>query len=195
MITRDLENGVMNGEKQIADLTPISAINADIVKNKNGGFLDYNDTSTLSAPVSLISNTWTTIPNDGLGAFTNKNYLPYGVNELIDTSTGAIDPTELGLGDYILIRNDFTVTPSTNNSSLEFRYTLGTGAGAYTLEKRLGRLDQGSGTPYRFSLGVDEIYMGDINTRDNPIGLQVRLSSNGTLVNSGSAISVVRYTV
>ena len=30
MITRDLENGVMNGEKQIADLTPISAINTDI---------------------------------------------------------------------------------------------------------------------------------------------------------------------
>ena len=121
--------------------------------------------------------------------------MPYGVNELIDTSTGAIDPTELGLGDYILIRNDFTVTPSTNNSSLEFRYTLGTGAGAYTLEKRLGRLDQGSGTSYRFSLGVDEIYMGDTNTRDNHIGLQVRLSSNGTLINAGSAISVIRYTV
>ena len=30
MITRDLENGVMNGEKQIADLTPISAINAKL---------------------------------------------------------------------------------------------------------------------------------------------------------------------
>ena len=30
MITRDLENGVMNGEKQIADLTPISAINAEL---------------------------------------------------------------------------------------------------------------------------------------------------------------------
>ena len=182
-----------------ADIASIEAEqiaqNDDIVKNKNGGFLDYNDTSTLSAPVSLISNTWTTIPNDGLGAFTNKNYLPYGVNELIDTSTGAIDPTELGLGDYILIRNDFTVTPSTNNSSLEFRYTLGTGAGAYTLEKRLGRLDQGSGTSYRFSLGVDEIYMGDTNTRDNHIGLQVRLSSNGTLINAGSAISVIRYTV
>jgi len=31
MITRDLENGVMNGEKQIADLTPISAINTAIL--------------------------------------------------------------------------------------------------------------------------------------------------------------------
>ena len=30
MITRDLENGVMSGEKQIADLTPISAINAEL---------------------------------------------------------------------------------------------------------------------------------------------------------------------
>lgn len=31
MIERDLQNGVMNGEKQIADLTPISAINTDIL--------------------------------------------------------------------------------------------------------------------------------------------------------------------
>ena len=30
MITRDLQNGVMNGGKQIADLTPISAINAEL---------------------------------------------------------------------------------------------------------------------------------------------------------------------
>ena len=102
----------------------------------------------------------------GLGAFTNKTYKPDGsVVELMDTSTGAIDPTGLQLGDTILIRNDFTVTPSTNNASLEFRYQLGTGAGSYTLQKRLGRLDEGSGNPYRFSLSPDLIYMGDTNTK------------------------------
>ena len=160
----------------------------------DNGFMDYNDTSTSSTPITLVADTWTTIPNDGLGAFTNKTYKPNGnVTELMDTSTGAIDPTGLNLGDILLIRNDFAVTPSTNNASLQFRYQLGTGAGLYTLEKRLGRLDEGSGIPYRESISVDKIYMGDTNTRDNPITLQVKLSTSGTLVNAGTAISVVRY--
>ena len=156
------------------------------------GFIDYNDTSTAASPLVLLADTWTTIPNDGLGSFTNKTYAPDGVSELMDTSTGAIDPTGLPLGSSILVRNDFSVTPSTNNSLLEFRYTLGSGGGSYTLEKLIGRLDSGSGKPYRQSLVPDLIYMGDTNTRDNPIGLQVRLSTAGTLVNAGSVIQVAK---
>ncbi len=156
------------------------------------GFIDYNDTSTTTSSLALVADTWTTIPNDGLGSFTNKTYAPDGVTELMDTNTGAIDPTDLPLGSSILIRNDFSVTPSTNNSLLEFRYTLGSGDGVYTLEKLIGRLDSGSGKPYRQSLVPDLIYMGDTNTRDNPIGLQVRLSTAGTLVNAGSVIQVAK---
>lgn len=159
------------------------------------GFIDYNDTSTSSSPLALQDGIWVDIPNNGLGAFTNKSYAPQGVSELMDTANGKIDVTQLALGDSIVIRNDFTVTPQTNNSSLRFRYTLGSGSGSYTLEKRLGRLDEGSGIGYRFSLTTDLIYMGDENTRDNPIGLQVNLSTSGTLVNAGSVISVVRYNV
>ena len=159
------------------------------------GFIDYNDTSTTTTPLSLDSDTWYSIPNDGLGAFTNKNFKPQGISELMDNSTGEIDASELMLGDSLLIRNDFTVTPQTNNASLRFRYSLGAGLGAYTLEKRLGRLDEGSGIGYRFSLTTDLIYMGDANTRDNPIALQINLSTTGTLVNAGSVISVIRYNV
>ena len=35
--------------------------------------------------------------------------------------------------------------------------------------------------------------MGDTNTRDNPITLQVKLTSGGTLVNAGTVIQVIRY--
>ena len=158
-----------------------------------GGFMDYNDASTSTTPVTLVADTWTTIPNDGLGAFTNKTYKPDGnVIELMNSS-GQIDPTGLTLGDVIFIRNDFKVNPNTNNASLKFRYVLGTGAGEYTLENSLGRLDEGSGKDYRFSLKVDKIYMGDTNTRDNLITLQVNCSSNGTLVNAGTSVSVLRY--
>lgn len=159
----------------------------DIDPGRVVGFMDYNDTT---GDVALTANTWVTIPNDGAGAFTNKNYKPIHVTELMDVATGEIDPTELDLGDVLFIRNDFTITPLINNTSVEFRYVLGAGAGEYTLEQQLGRLDRGSGIGYRFSLRVDLIYMGDANTRDNPITLQVKCSGDGTLNNAGSVITV-----
>ena len=151
------------------------------------GFMDYNDTT---GSVAVPADTWTTIPNNGLGSFTNKNYPPHGVTDLMDVSTGEIDPTELELGDVLWIRNDFTITPQINNTSLDFRYVLGSGGGEYTLEQQLGRLDRGAGVGYRFSLRIDEIYMGDANTRDNLITLQVKCSGASTLVNAGSVITV-----
>ena len=156
------------------------------------GIADYNDTSTASTPVTLVQDVWTTIPNNGQGAFTNTSYLPKGVTALMDTSTGAFDFSELNLGDNCFIRNDFTVNPNTNNALLQLRYKLGAGAGEYTLETIIGRLDSGSGSDYRFSLVPDMIYMGDTNTKDNPIVLQIKLSTNGHFTNAGSAIGVVK---
>ena len=156
------------------------------------GFIDYNDTSTTTTPLVLSSDVWTTIPNNGAGAFTNYTYKPSGITELMNVVTGAIDPAELVLGDTILIRNDYTITPGTNNTLLEFRYALGGGGSTYTLEKIIGRLDSGSGNPYRFSLVPDLIYIGDLNTKDNPIEIQVRLSASGTLVNAGTVIQVIK---
>lgn len=154
-----------------------------------GGFADYNDTSSSATPVNLLTETWTNLPNDGLGAFTNLRF-PTGVTNMLDASTGAILIDELPIGSAIFIRMDYTVTPSSNNSSLKFRYTLGSGAGAYTLEKSVGRLDEGSGIPYRQSLTTDYIYVGDDNTRLGPIQPQVKLSGEGTVVNSGMAIEI-----
>jgi hypothetical protein len=153
------------------------------------GFMDYNDTT---GSISLVANTWTDIPNDGLGAFTNKTYKPEGVTELLDVSTGYLDASETELGETILVRNDYQVNPNTNNALLEFRYELGNGAGIYTLEKIVGRLDSGSGQDYRFSLEPDLIYMGDTNTKESPIKLQLKLSTNGTLTNAGSAITLIK---
>lgn len=161
----------------------------DSGSSSQDGFIDYNDTT---GAFSITADTWTDLPNDGAGAFTNKNYPPSGVTELMDVSTGYIDPTELNLGDTILIRNDYTINPNTNNALLKFRYELGNGGGTYTLEKIIGRLDSGSGQDYRFSLAPDLIYMGDTNTRDNPIKIQVYCSSNATVTNAGSVIQVIK---
>jgi len=160
--------------------------------SSTNGFIDYNDTSTTTTPLVLNSDTWTTIPNNGLGAFTNKDYAPHGVTDLMDVN-GAIDPTQLELGDTIIVRNDYSVTPQTNNGSLQFRYGLGGGGNEYFLETRIGRMDSGSGVPYRYSLSTDLIYMGDANTLNNPILLQINSTAEATLINAGSVIFVARY--
>lgn len=155
------------------------------------GFMDYNDAASVATPITVVADQWITLTNDGAGAFSNFAFKPFNVTNLIDVSTGYIDPTELNLGTSILIRNDYSVTPNTNNALLEFRYSLGTGFGEYTLEKTVGRLDNGSGKPYRQSLVTDMIYMGDTNTRDNPIKIQIKLSTGGTVVNAGTVIQVL----
>lgn len=155
------------------------------------GWADYNDAASASVPIVLVADTWTTLANDGLGAFTNKAYLPPGVTSLLDAPSGNINVTQLKIGDTILVRTDYIVTQSTNNSLLEFRYQLGTGGAAYTLDTVVNRLDAGTVRAYRFSLRTDMIYMGDLNTRDNPITPQICLSGPGSVVNAGVVIQAL----
>ena len=158
--------------------------------SRRNGFIDYNDGATAGTPITLVANTWTDITNDGAGSFGNSSYKPSGVTDLLDTATGYFDLTELAFGTVVFIRNDFTVTPTLANQILEMRYSLGTGGSAYTLEKLIGRLDTGGGTPVPLALSADMLYVGDANTRDNPVKLQVRLTGAGTVVNQGSVINV-----
>ena len=161
------------------------------VADKNG-FVDYNDLATATTPINIISDTWTDIPNDTLGAFTNTNYLPDGVTTLINGVNGYLDFSELTLGSDVLIRIDFVINPNTNNSLLETRYILGQGAGEYSLPVRSRRLDSGSGINYSSEKGSFYIYMGDINTLGGVGKLQVRLSTNGVLINNGVAIKIYK---
>lgn len=162
------------------------------ISSTQSGFINYNDTATTATPITLTGGVWTTITNDGLGALTNKTYAPTDVTELYNTSTDEIDLSELDEGDTLFIRNDFTVTPNTNNALLQFRYQLAIGAFDYTLEKSYGRLDSGSGIPYRFSLDVHKVYLVDQNTIANPGTIQIKLSAAGEVVNSGSVFTVMK---
>ncbi len=145
------------------------------------GFVDYNNSGSA---ITLTPDTWTDVPNDGAGSFTNTGYLPSGVSGVLDTSNGYLDFDDLPLGSELILRNDITVTPNTNNALLEFRYVLGTGANQYELNFFSERLDNGSGVAYQ-KVTTFPIYMGDTNTKGNPGKLQVRLSSAGTFQNAG----------
>ena len=163
---------------------------AILAESGDSYFVDYNNNA---ADISLTADTWTDIPNNAAGSFTNTTYKPSDLSalDLIDTSTGYLDFTGLELGTQLLIRSDVTVTPQTNNSLLELRYLLGAGANQYPLLFWSERLDSGSGIGYSRVVPFP-IYMGDTNTRDNAGRLQVKLSSAGTLSNAGVYISILK---
>lgn len=154
------------------------------------GLADYNDTATSVTPINMVANEWTTITNDGLGPF-SRNGLPPSVPTLLGAD-GSLDLTNLTENSDVLVRPDFTVTPSSNNASLDFRFLLGAPGSQYDLPTSFGRLDLGAGVPYRRSLYGMYVYAGDANTRDNPVYLQARLSTNGTLVNAGMALKLYK---
>ena len=160
------------------------------VTKVSGGFADYNDTSTTTIPLVLTADTWTDIPNNGAGSNTNLGSLPYGVTRLMNTTNGKLVFDELSVGDFVTIRNDIVVKPKVNNSRVETRYVLGVGAGQYFLSSASERLDSGSGIEYNFTLKPDFVYVGDSNTKDNPVTIQIKLNCDGVLINKGTAIGV-----
>lgn len=151
------------------------------------GFIDYNHAG---APFTIDAGVWTELPNDGAGEFTNFTYAPQGVTQLMDTATGEIDPRELQLGDVVLIRLDYEVTPTVNSAFLDLRYRVG--AGPYYLTEPQGQLVSGAGRAYRFALKTDLIYMGNPDSRDNKIGIEIRCSVDATVDNAGAVITVLR---
>ncbi len=158
--------------------------------NTDQGFIDYNDAGTSSSPIALIADTWTTLTNDGAGAFTNKVYGPVGVSALMNSS-GEFDFSGLPLGTAVLIRNDYMVVPAVNNTILDARYLLGTGADEYALGSTVATLSHGSGISYQFALNTSFLYMGDTNTRDNVGRFQLRTSYDAAVTNAGSVIHVL----
>jgi|GEM_PF-2748853 len=154
-------------------------------------WIDYNDTT---GAISLVADTWTDIPNDGLGLFSNRctGVLAGGISELLNPLTGELIFSDFKINDDLFLRHDFNIIPDTNNASLEMRYFVGESGSEYPLELPIPRLDRGSGVSYK-EVGTNYIYIGDENTRLGGARLQVKLSTTGTLVNNGIAVKYFIY--
>ena len=181
----------LKGERGIAGQTIQRRVGGGSASlSKHFGIVDYNDTATASTPIDLTSDTWTTLTNNGLGSFTRID-LPDGIDTMLGDD-GSIDITGFTENSWLDVRADFTVVPHSNNADLDFRFLLGAGASTYDLPSTIGRLNQGAGVSYRRSGILNGIYAGDQNTIQNPIRLQVKLTSSGTAVNAGMFIKVYK---
>jgi hypothetical protein len=187
-----VDSDLQEGEKVLYNGSEYQKRNGKVVNLENSyilsttGFIDYNDTT---GPVDLTADTWTDVPNNGAGAFSNNTYKPTSINEVLDTSTGYLDFSELTLGSQLIIRHDFEINPNTNNALFQVRYLLGQGANEYPLLFWSERLDNGSGIEYQ-RVPLFTIYMGDNNTQGGVGKLQVKLSTEGTITNAGVYINI-----
>ena len=144
------------------------------------GWEDYNDTG-LSQP--LPNNAFVDLTNDGAGAFTNKTYkLPDGRGDIWDTSSNEFDWSGAGLvlGDTVDIRFDVVVNSSSNNDEFILALDMAHGSGGeYQLEV-FDLVLKAAGIhhiPAMFS-----VYMGDINTLNNPAKVVMKSDDAGDSV-------------
>jgi len=102
-----------------ADLNEIKeSVNA--IYDDKGGFANYEDLATITTPIVLSSDTWTNLTNDKQGAHTTEVYKPaYVTGSLWNSATSKIDFTEVPIGKVVLLKVDFQIVETANNTILE----------------------------------------------------------------------------
>ena len=157
----------------------------------SGGFADYNDLATQSTPLIVtVPGSPVALTNDGLGAFTNKTYLPTGVTDVWDTSTNMFDWSDLSLGDMVDIRLDIDLITASPNTEIKVDLHLGTGGGAYTIPFITDKDFKNVGThkENRFN----GIYMGDANTLNNGGKFMITTDKDCTLKVNGWYVKIIQ---
>ena len=157
----------------------------------SGGFADYNDNATSGTPLSVTGGgAAVVLTNDALGAYTNTQFLPEGIDRLWDASTNNFDWSELSAGDMVDIRADITVTTSSSNTAIDVLLHLGAGGSAYTIPFIQDYNFKSSGTYQKVMF--NSIYMGDANTLNNGGQFKITADANCTVVVNGWYVRCLR---
>ena len=118
---------VDNTVSELPDINKVKAADLNEIKESvnaiyddKGGFANYEDTATLSTPIVLSADTWTNITNDKLGSHTETAYKPaYVTGDLWDSANSKVDFNEIPIGKVVLMKVDFQITETANNTILE----------------------------------------------------------------------------
>ena len=165
------------------EITPakLREVITELVK-KTGGFGDYdNSSSTLQ---SITAATWTKLTNDGLGADSFEDYLPYFSDTLF--SADSIQLTGLPIGTLVTCRIDFTTQVLSNNTEVRLRARFKNDLGADVFDqifetKNYKSIKTYSGvTFYEFYVG-SSIEGGTVDFELNPDS-NINALFNGVLI-------------
>lgn len=158
--------------------------NFDELYARQVGYFDYSDLATTGTPIAVTLGTSPlALPNDGVGAFTNKLFPPVGVTDVWNAGSGMFDWTQLSVGDTVDIRLDVDVITTVVNTEIKIDLHLGIGGGVYTIPWILEINFKNTGTHKlnRFN----GIHIGDANTLDNGGQFKISTDKNCTVVVNG----------
>lgn len=148
------------------------------------GVYDYNDLATTSSPIPLtVADTWYDLTNDGLGAFTSTTHALPGLDNIWDVATNQFswsDGTILALGDTVDIRVDVDIITTGANTAVEVDIELGVGGSSYRLPIIPLENFKTAGTYH--DVRLMSIYMGDLNTLNNPAKIEAKSDGTGTTI-------------
>jgi hypothetical protein len=123
----DYTNKVDNQVSELPSINKVTAADMNEIKTSvnaiyddKGGFANYEDVATLTTPIVLSADTWTNITNDKQGEHTTEVYKPaYVTGSLWNSATSKIDLTEVPIGKVVLLKVDFQIVQTANNTVLE----------------------------------------------------------------------------
>lgn len=139
------------------------------------GIEDHNATNVALTPSAGVR---TKVLNNGLGAFTNTDYIIPGRGLSWDTSNNHFDWANAGLvlGDTATIRMDFTVTTNASNNGVVIELDMAVGGSPYTLT--VASQDWRTAGTYNLVV-IAQVYMGDNNTLNNPAEIYITSDTGG----------------
>lgn len=155
-----------------ADLNEIKeSVNA--IYDDKGGFANYEDVATLTTPIVLTANVWTNITNDKQGEHTTEVYKPtYVTGSLWNSATSKIDLSEVAVGKVVLIKVDFKIVETSNNTILQGQLI----GGGHSMQLLTTEMKFASGT-HHYSI-TNMVYVEDAAMQTAGLNIQLKTSSN-----------------
>ena len=158
----------------------------DVVRH---GIYDYDN--ALSA--QSFTGTPIVLQNDDDGANSYKNVIS-GVVEIFNSSTHEFNFSDLQIGDYVQIRVDLAVTTTSANQEINVYLDLAQGTGS-NYQISLGRRAFKTATTHNITDIVNFVYMGNVDTKDNPAQMMFNSDANATVLVNGWACIAHRQLV
>lgn len=169
-----------NKVSSLPDENKLTAGDVNEIKNSvnyiyddKGGFSNYEDVNTLTNPIILAANTWTDLTNDKQGTHTTEEFKPaYVTNGLWDSGNNKINLTDVPVGKVVLVKVDFEITDTANNTLIDGRFTGG-GHDVFFLQAEM----KDGGITHHFS-GASMFYVEDVAMQSAGVSVQLKTSEN-----------------
>jgi hypothetical protein len=150
LASRPVKNDIAQTTDNVVMLSGGVLYNTAPIDLTQEGWVVYSDSTYTSASPLTIASARTKLTCDGLGAGTNKIYVPEGVTDFWDTTTNKVTPQNIG--DAYDFRVQFKGKCSTVSAYFDFE--LDVGAPLNDIFRRTLSASKGANAEISYSLGV-----------------------------------------